>query len=81
MVTSGCVSAPEPSLDHQGARRLSGPETWFWYVFAGVTYVLVAVWHKFVLNWIVGPLWLVMIVVLGPDIWDRIRGRTPRKRR
>ncbi len=32
-----------------------------------MTYVAVATYHKFVLNWIVGPLWLVLVVVVGPD--------------
>ena len=27
------------------------------------------------LNWFVGPLWLVVWIVVGPAVWDRIRGR------
>ena len=65
----------DSGLDHLGARRLSLRETWVWYIVAGVTYVAVATYHKFVLNWIVGPLWLVLVVVVGPDLWDRVRGR------
>ena len=57
----------DTGLDHLGARRLSLRETWVWYIVAGVTYVAVATYHKFVLNWIVGPLWLVVVVVVGPD--------------
>jgi hypothetical protein len=63
------------ALDHRGSRRLSGAEEWFWYLFAGVTYVLFAIWHKFVLNWIMGPGWLVAVVVAGPALWDKVRGR------
>ena len=55
----------DTGLDHLGARRLSLRETWVWYIVAGVTYVAVATYHKFVLNWIVGPLWLVLVVVGG----------------
>ena len=33
-------------------------------------------YHKWLLNWIVGPLWLVATVTIGPAIIDRIRRRT-----
>ena len=83
MVTSGAVSSPEvpadsacgPSdLDFRGSRRLAGKEEWFWYVVAAVSYILLGIWHKFLLNWFVGPVWLVAVVVIGPAVWDRIRG-------
>jgi hypothetical protein len=80
MVTSGAVPSPEPSpgppdLDFRGSRRLAGKEEWFWYLFAAVTYCGAATWEKFFLNWIMGPLWLVGVVVGGPALWDRIRRR------
>jgi hypothetical protein len=66
-------------LDFRGSRRLSGGEEWVWYVVAAVSYILLGVWHKWLLNWFVGPLWLVTIVVVGPWITDRL-GLTGRRR-
>ncbi len=60
-------------LDFRNSRRLTGLEEWFWYVFAGVTYVTLGIWHKWILNWLMGPIWLVTIVVVGPWLLDRIR--------
>ena len=84
MVTSGAVSSPEqppidspngpPELDLRGSRRLAGKEEWFWYLFAAVSYILLGMWQKFLLNWFVGPMWLVAVVVIGPALWDRVRG-------
>lgn len=65
-------------LDSSGARRLSVRETWCWYVVAGVTYCAVAVREKFILNWLMGPAWLVLVVWWGPRLWDRVRGRASR---
>jgi hypothetical protein len=82
MVTSPAVSAQEsnpPGLDFVGSRRLGVKEEWFWYIAAGVSYVLASVWHKFLLNWFIGPLWLVAFVVLGPALWDRVRWRFRRR--
>jgi hypothetical protein len=56
-------------------RRLTGPETAFWYGLAGVSYVVVSIFHKFLLNWFIGPLWLVAVVWLGPLLVDRVRAR------
>ena len=84
MVSSGAVPSPETSperaprdsdLDYRGSRRLAGREEWFWYLFAAITYCAAAVFEKFLLNWIMGPLWLVAVVVAGPAAWDRVRGR------
>ena len=58
-------------LDHRGARRLAGCEEWFWYLFAGVTYIVFGIWHKWLLNWFIGPAWLVAIVVVGPWLATR----------
>jgi hypothetical protein len=56
-------------------RQLSGRETAFWYAFAAVTYCGAGVLEKGLLNWIIGPLWLVAVVWAGPEVVDRIRGR------
>lgn len=73
MVTSGPVSSPERSdLDVRGKRRLTGKEEWFWYLAAAISYILLGIWHKFLLNWFVGPVWLVAFVIIGPAVWDRI---------
>jgi hypothetical protein len=79
MVTSPVVPEPadaDAELDYAGARRLRGREEWFWYLLAGVSYVVVSMFHKILLSWWIGPLWLVVFVVAGPAIWDRLRGRT-----
>jgi energy-converting hydrogenase Eha subunit G len=56
-------------------RRLTGGETAFWYGLAGVSYVALSIFHKFLLNWFIGPLWLVAVVWLGPLLVDRARAR------
>ena len=45
------------------------------YLSAGVTYVGVAMFHKFLLNWIIGPMWLVGWVWLAPAAIERLRRR------
>lgn len=60
----------------RGSRRLTGREEWAWYLVAGVSYVSLSIFHKWLLNWIIGPLWLVAVVCLGPALFDRLRGRT-----
>jgi hypothetical protein len=70
---------PEDQTDFRGSRRLVGVEEWIWYLVAAITYILLGIWHKWLLNWFVGPVWLVAFVVVGPWITDRIgitnRGR------
>ncbi len=46
-----------------------------WYLLAAVTYVLVGMFHKWLLTWFLGPAWLVGFVVFGPALVDRIRRR------
>jgi hypothetical protein len=46
------------------------------YVLAGVSYVVLGVYVKFLLNWIVGPLWLLAWIWLAPIVVDRFR-RSP----
>ena len=69
-----------PSLDHLGSRRLGRREEAFWYVFAAVSYVGLGIYHKWLLNWIVGPVWLVAIVAIGPAIGPAIIDRIHRRR-
>ena len=45
------------------------------YLTAGVTYVGLAMFHKFLLNWIIGPAWLVLWVWLVPVLIDAVRRR------
>ena len=49
------------------------------YLFAAATYVGLGMFHKFLLNWIIGPLWLVAWVWLVPAIIGAVRrgGSTP----
>ena len=42
---------------------------------AGVTYVGLGIYHKWLLNWFVGPVWLVAVVVVGPWLTDQIGAR------
>jgi hypothetical protein len=61
--------------DHIGARRLTRREEIFWYLVAGVTYIAAATVEKGLLNWLVGPAWLVLTVWWGPELVDRLRRR------
>lgn len=47
------------------------------YLLAGISYVLLAASHKWLLNWIIGPLWLVAWVWAA----DRIVARRGRRER
>jgi hypothetical protein len=65
----------DATVDHLGARRLGTAEAWFWYLLAAVTYIGASLFNKFLLNWLIGPLWLVLVVWLGPTFTDRVAGR------
>jgi hypothetical protein len=43
------------------------------YLLAGITYVGFGMFHKFLLNWIIGQLWLVAWVWLVPAAIERVR--------
>jgi uncharacterized membrane-anchored protein len=48
------------------------------YVLAGTSYVVLGVFHKFLLNWIIGPVWLVAWIWGAPALVERVRqGRAP----
>jgi hypothetical protein len=61
--------------DHRGSRRLSAAEAWIWYLFAGASYIILSIWHKWLLNWFIGPAWLVGVVVIGPWLFDLLARR------
>jgi hypothetical protein len=63
------------TADEAGGRPLTGIESALWYGLAGATYVGLSLHHKLLLNWVVGPLWLVAVVWLGPALLDVVRGR------
>jgi hypothetical protein len=46
------------------------------YATAAVTYIALSLWNKFFLNWIVGPLWL-LIWVWGIPAFVRLCKRQP----
>lgn len=67
--------ATDPDRDFRGSRRLSGRETAFWYAVAALTFIPISLLQKGLLNWVVGPLWLVAIVIAGPALVDKVRRR------
>lgn len=57
-------------------RAATGPsrrETGAWYAIAFVTYVGAALSQKALLNWVLGPAWVVAVVTGGPVLWRRTR--------
>lgn len=50
-------------LDHLGQRRLRTSVTAAWYAGAFASYATLSTWQKWLLNWIVAPLWLVGVLV------------------
>jgi len=41
------------------------------YVLAGVSYVGVGIFEKAILNWVIGPLWLLGVLTLGVRLSSR----------
>ena len=69
---------PGPPLDEPTGR--AGDPSWYTrrlevglYVVAGVVYVIVGMFNKWLLNWVIGPIWLVAWVWAVPPILDRVR--------
>lgn len=48
------------------------------YLVAGITYVGLGLFHKFLLNWVIGPIWLVAWIWAVPAIGERLRLRFAR---
>ena len=74
---------PGPPLDEPTGR--DGDPDWYtrrWevglYVVAGITYVIVGMFNKWMLNWVLGPIWLIVWVWIVPGIADRIVQRVRR---
>ncbi len=62
------MTPPVPAeIDQPRAR----PREALFYVLAFVTYVAASIWQKFLLNWVVGPLWLIAWVEIGTRIRRR----------
>jgi len=54
----------------KGARRLQV----FLYAGAAISYIGLSIWNKWLLDWIVGPVWLVAWVWGIPAIIRKVRG-------
>lgn len=79
-MTSSGEHAAEPPLSAPTGRP--GDPTWYTrrfeltlYLLAGITYVVLGVYQKFLLNWIIGPIWLVAWIWGVPLLVDRVRRR------
>ncbi len=46
-----------------------------WYLVAAISYVGASLVEKSLLNWLVGPAWLVAVITLGPLAADRVLRR------
>ena len=64
---------PEDSWAHLRRRPLSRREEAAWYLVAAVSYVAASLLEKGLLNWLIGPVWLVAVVTFGPVVVDRLR--------
>jgi cyanate permease len=69
------------ALTGRGAGRLTGAAEWFWYIAAAIGYIAFGIWHRWLLNWFVGPLWLVAVVSVGPALVDLVLGLFTGRRR
>lgn len=72
--------APEPPLSAPTGRP--GDPDWYTrrielalYLAAGVSYIVLGMFHKFLLNWVVGPIWLITWIWVVPDVVDQLRRR------
>ncbi len=63
------------SWAHLRKRPLSRREEAGWYLVAAATYIGASLWQKGLLNWLIGPVWLVAVVTFGPLLLDRLRRR------
>ncbi len=51
------------------------------YLLAAVTYIGFSIYNKWLLDWIIGPLWCVAFVWGIPALWRWVRGEPVRPRR
>ena len=68
-------SGTPDTTEHRRRRRLGPLEQWIWYLLAAATYIGLGVFHKFLFNWFIGPIWLIAVVVTGPALSDWLRRR------
>jgi len=76
--------SPEPSPNRRPARTAWVPSKWVdvvLYVTAGVTYIGFSIYNKWLLDWIVGPAWLIAWVWGVPALYNLVRRRPVRPRR
>jgi len=77
-------ASPEPSPNTRSARAARVPPKWvdlLLYVTAGATYIGFSIYNKWLLDWIVGPAWLVAWVWGLPALYNLVRRRPVRPRR
>jgi hypothetical protein len=72
-------SRPAPQLPEPGTP--SRYVDFFLYASAAITYVSLSIYNKWLLDWIIGPFWLVGWVWGLPALYKLVRGRPVRPRR
>ena len=75
--------APSPESAAPASRRFTTANyvDFFLYASAAVTYVSLSIYNKWLLDWIVGPFWLVAWVWGLPALYKLIRRRPVRPQR
>ena len=64
------------------SRRLSPKVVdFFLYAAAAVSYIGLSIYNKWLLDWIIGPVWCVMVVWGIPALWRLVRGQPVRPNR
>ena len=71
------MSEPAPSRTSKTSKYVD----FFLYAAAAVSYIGCSIYNKWLLDWIVGPLWLVAWVWGLPALWRLLRGRPVRPQR
>jgi hypothetical protein len=51
------------------------------YALAAVTYIVASIYNKWLLDWVIGPLWLVAWVWGVPALWRLLHGQPVRPNR
>ena len=75
------VRGKQGDLRSRAMRRFVGDHSeGLLYLAAGLTYIVFGIWQKWALNWLIGPLWLLVWVWLIPAAWRRLRGEPPFER-